>query len=200
MALTDRTQPFLYALARPLREDLLRLGSERPFAAGEHLMRESEPGRNVVVLLDGWSAVSISTGRSSYRLLLALRGPGELVGEMAMVDGSPRSATVTGEPPTSRCPSNRPNPPRRRLRLPRRPCPPQSPRPPHSPGPPHPPRPSRRTGSPLRPHPSAPAWRCPPDRTAPLPPFPANRTARNLRGRRSSSGRRPFGRRSTSRS
>ncbi|MEU5637136.1 Crp/Fnr family transcriptional regulator [Streptomyces rishiriensis] len=95
MALTDRTQPFLYALARPLREDLLRLGSERPFAAGEHLMRESEPGRNVVVLLDGWSAVSISTGRSSYRLLLALRGPGELVGEMAMVDGSPRSATVT---------------------------------------------------------------------------------------------------------
>ncbi|MEU1516572.1 Crp/Fnr family transcriptional regulator [Streptomyces sp. NPDC005811] len=95
MALTDRTQPFLYALAPPLRDDLLRLGAERSFAPGEHLMRESEPGRTVVVLLDGWSAVSISTGRSSYRLLLALRGPGELVGEMAMADGSPRSATVT---------------------------------------------------------------------------------------------------------
>ncbi|MGW1780942.1 Crp/Fnr family transcriptional regulator [Streptomyces sp. NPDC002143] len=95
MALTNRTEPFLYALARPLREDLLRQGAERPFAPGEHLMLESEPGRHVVVLLDGWSAVSMRTGRSSYRLLLALRGPGELVGEMAMVDGSPRSATVT---------------------------------------------------------------------------------------------------------
>ncbi|MBB5933898.1 CRP-like cAMP-binding protein [Streptomyces zagrosensis] len=38
--------------------------------------------------------VSVATDRGATRLILGLRGPGELVGEMAALDSHPRSATV----------------------------------------------------------------------------------------------------------
>lgn len=95
MSLVGREQPFLYALAPQAREELLSLGAERRFAAQEHLLRENDRGSYALVILAGWTVVSTATDRASSRLILALRGPGELIGEMAMLDASPRSATVT---------------------------------------------------------------------------------------------------------
>jgi CRP/FNR family transcriptional regulator, cyclic AMP receptor protein len=95
VGLVGREQAFLYALAPHAREELLRLGAEKRFAAEEHLLRENDHGSYVLVVVSGWTVVSTATERAGSRLILALRGPGELIGEMAMLDGSPRSATVT---------------------------------------------------------------------------------------------------------
>jgi serine phosphatase RsbU (regulator of sigma subunit) len=50
------------------------------------------------LILDG--EVEVTKGQGSDRLLLAERGAGELVGEMALIDASGRSATVRATKPT----------------------------------------------------------------------------------------------------
>ncbi len=57
--------------------------------AGTVLMREGEPGDEMFVLLEGQLAITVQ-GRHIDTL-----GPGMILGEMAMVDDRPRSATAT---------------------------------------------------------------------------------------------------------
>lgn len=76
------------------RDRLLSLGTLARYPADRVLMRESEATTFVLLLLDG---VVKATGRThdDREALLAVRMGGELVGELAAVDGHPRSATVT---------------------------------------------------------------------------------------------------------
>jgi len=60
--------------------------------AGSVLMRAGEPGDEFFVIIDGAAMVEISP-RKRRRM-----GPGEFVGEMSLLDGEPRSATVTAGP------------------------------------------------------------------------------------------------------
>ncbi len=61
-------------------------------------MRENDTSTFVLVILSGWSVVMVETDRGTP-LILALRGAGELVGDLAAVDQRPRSATVTALEP-----------------------------------------------------------------------------------------------------
>ncbi|WP_410586463.1 Crp/Fnr family transcriptional regulator [Amycolatopsis sp. lyj-23] len=70
------------------------MGVERRFRAGEVLLLEGEPTTHVLLLLSGCVKVTATTADGG-RALLAVRFPGELVGELAGLDGQPRSATVT---------------------------------------------------------------------------------------------------------
>lgn len=73
-------------------------GKRARFAAGEHLLREGAPGEKVVLILSG--RVKISRGGADGRAtLLDFRGPGELVGELAVLDAAPRSSSVTAIEP-----------------------------------------------------------------------------------------------------
>ncbi|MFJ3551560.1 Crp/Fnr family transcriptional regulator [Streptomyces sp. NPDC090114] len=76
------------------REELLRLGVRTRFEAGEVLLREGADDRHVLLLLSGFAKVTarVENGEES---LLAVRVGGDTVGEMAAMDGAPRSATVT---------------------------------------------------------------------------------------------------------
>jgi len=58
------------------------------------LFHQGDPAGHVVVLIEGWVKVT-STSRAGKEALLALRGPGDILGDLAAVDGLPRSATVT---------------------------------------------------------------------------------------------------------
>jgi CRP-like cAMP-binding protein len=60
---------------------------------GEAIVREGDPGRDFYVLLDG-TAEATSGGAVLNRL-----GPGDFFGELALLDGGPRSATVTTTSP-----------------------------------------------------------------------------------------------------
>jgi len=63
----------------------------RSFEEGERIVREGTPGRVFHVILDGRVSV-MRGGRTLGRLL-----PGEFFGEMAVLLGGPRTATVVGE-------------------------------------------------------------------------------------------------------
>jgi predicted acylesterase/phospholipase RssA/CRP-like cAMP-binding protein len=69
----------------------------RTFAAGEALCREGEPAASLFVLVEGTAAV-LSPGGTG---LLARIGSGEVVGEMGVVTGEPRSATVVADVETT---------------------------------------------------------------------------------------------------
>jgi CRP/FNR family transcriptional regulator, cyclic AMP receptor protein len=69
-------------------------GRSRRFRPRQRLFREGEPGDHVVAILSGRVKVSLQT-RSGREILLAVKEPGDLVGELSVIDGRPRSATAT---------------------------------------------------------------------------------------------------------
>ncbi|MCP2164910.1 Crp/Fnr family transcriptional regulator [Goodfellowiella coeruleoviolacea] len=72
---------------------LLDRGRAIQYRPGEYLMREGEVGDCVIVLRTG--QVKVVTGdEDGTDRLLGVRGRGELLGEMACLDGRPRSASV----------------------------------------------------------------------------------------------------------
>jgi CRP-like cAMP-binding protein len=60
-------------------------------AAGDWLMREGELGDSLYVVLEG--GIEITKRSGEQEVALALRGPGEVIGEMALLEQTPRSAT-----------------------------------------------------------------------------------------------------------
>lgn len=93
MSLFGQGRSFLEALPPHDRRALVALGTPRSYDAGEVLFQEGETSTFVLAILSGWTAVLVDTERGT-RLILALRGAGELVGDLAAVDHRPRSATV----------------------------------------------------------------------------------------------------------
>lgn len=65
----------------------------REYAPGEVLFREGESGDVMFVIQSG--SVRISKSVAGYDKTLATLGPGEFFGEMAILNGKPRTATAT---------------------------------------------------------------------------------------------------------
>ncbi|MFJ9962744.1 Crp/Fnr family transcriptional regulator [Streptomyces avermitilis] len=83
----------LGVLSPPARRELLGLGVETRFEPGEVLLTEGAHDRHVLVLLSGFAKVT-ATVENGETSLLAVRVGGDSIGEMAAMDGAPRSATV----------------------------------------------------------------------------------------------------------
>ena len=85
-------------LSETTRNDLFADGVTREMDRDDVLVRQGERSDHVVLVLAGRFRVVVSTygGRD---VLLAVRGPGDVVGEFAAVDGAPRSATVSALEP-----------------------------------------------------------------------------------------------------
>jgi CRP/FNR family cyclic AMP-dependent transcriptional regulator len=98
MALSHPRQPFWYALTDRYRYDLRRIGTRRVYEAEAVIVRERERSDFAVVLLDGCVKVS-TNGSRGYQAILGLRDAGDLVGELAGVDGGLRSATLSALTP-----------------------------------------------------------------------------------------------------
>jgi CRP-like cAMP-binding protein len=72
--------------------DRLAAGAvRRSFAVGEALMREDDPGASMFVLDSGQVEVRIADEPDPIAMLYV----GDIVGEMSLLTGAPRSATVT---------------------------------------------------------------------------------------------------------
>ena len=80
---SDCSQRDLQTIARVVREI--------PHRAGTIIAREGEPGVGLFIILDGTADVSIG-GRKKASL-----GAGDFFGEIALLDGGPRTATVTAK-------------------------------------------------------------------------------------------------------
>ncbi|MCR9143277.1 MAG: cyclic nucleotide-binding domain-containing protein [bacterium] len=100
--------------AKPEQDlDLLKLGFEgeqaitaelyrkhgRSYEAKQIVIREGDFGREVYLVISGRVVVTEKVERGSYKVLNSL-GPGEIFGEMALIEGAPRSATLIAAAPT----------------------------------------------------------------------------------------------------
>lgn len=70
---------------------IARLTTQIELPAGSILAKEGKPGFECFVIADGKAKVTLR-GRK-----LAILGPGDIVGEMALLDSGPRAATVVAE-------------------------------------------------------------------------------------------------------
>lgn len=85
--------PFLDALDERARAGLRDRAVARSWPAGATLFHEGDEADHVLVLTSGLvKAVAVS--EDGQTTALALRGPGEVLGELAAVDGGTRSASV----------------------------------------------------------------------------------------------------------
>lgn len=84
----------LFAYLPAAERDFLRtLGLTRSFARDELLLREGDPTDHVYVLVSGWVRVYSSTP-DGQEVLIAIRGPGDVIGDLAALLGIPRTASV----------------------------------------------------------------------------------------------------------
>lgn len=88
-----RTIPAFRGCSEKELAELDRMVDEVEVAEGTVLMEEGRSGRDCFVIAEGWAAVLV------HDEPMTALGPGELVGEMAMVDRQPRSATVVAKTP-----------------------------------------------------------------------------------------------------
>ncbi len=71
-------------------EQVVGLCQERHLSRGELLVKEGDLGEELFIITDGFVEVILETPR---RVVVNL-GTGQLTGEMALVDGGPRSASL----------------------------------------------------------------------------------------------------------
>jgi len=85
---------FLGSLQAGTREKILTLGTQSQVASGQTLIMEGERRtRDVFLITRGYVKV-ISNSEDGKVVLLAIRADGDIVGELAALDGSPRVASV----------------------------------------------------------------------------------------------------------
>jgi CRP/FNR family cyclic AMP-dependent transcriptional regulator len=92
--LVDMAGAFLDALTETEAEELRSIGRQRAYGANMTLFHHGDEAGPVVVLLSGRAKV-VSLSSAGREVIVAVRGPGDLLGELSAIDGEPRSATVT---------------------------------------------------------------------------------------------------------
>jgi CRP-like cAMP-binding protein len=85
---------FLDRLSPSDRRDLIELGRRIRLRAGTTGLVEGQVSGQVLLLLEG-HVRACSTATDGHESLLAVRRPGEIVGELSALDGRPHSATVS---------------------------------------------------------------------------------------------------------
>lgn len=92
LAVATETHDFLSSLRPADIAQLEAMGTVRTFERGQALFHEQQIADRVLVLRSG--RVKVTATRRGREIVLAFRGPGDLLGDLAALDGKPRSATV----------------------------------------------------------------------------------------------------------
>ncbi len=85
--------PLFAPLSKRHVKRIANLGRPRRFAAGSPIVRKGQRGETFYVILDGEATLNLPGGRS-----VAL-GAGDFFGELALLDGGPRTATILAKTP-----------------------------------------------------------------------------------------------------
>ena len=86
-----RKVPLFRGMSTSALETVADRASETTFEDGETVTREGEPGNTFYIVTDGRLHVS------KHGTLVRDLGPGDFLGEISLVDGGPRTATVTAD-------------------------------------------------------------------------------------------------------
>ena len=87
--------PLFESLSKRHLRKIAGLTSTQEFGVGETVIQEGEPGDAFFVAVTGQAKV-VSGGKTLHRLI-----PGDHFGEISLLDGRPRSASVVAETPLS---------------------------------------------------------------------------------------------------
>ena len=91
---TDLTKiPIFSELSKREIKSISRLMTETDVKEGTKLTKQGEPGREFMIISEGTAVVDIDGSTVAHL------GPGDFLGELAVLSGTPRSATVTATSP-----------------------------------------------------------------------------------------------------
>lgn len=91
---------FLSGMEPGARRALMARGRRRLYEKGEVVFAQGDAGATMLMIETGRVQVS-TVSESGQQVLLGHLGAGDVVGEMALLDGSPRSATVVASGPVT---------------------------------------------------------------------------------------------------
>ena len=86
-------QGFWTLLSQDERATLSNLSLSRHYSPGTTICHEGDPDTHLFILLTGWVKI-LSTTADGHEIVLALRGDGEIVGEIAGETTGRRNATI----------------------------------------------------------------------------------------------------------
>jgi serine phosphatase RsbU (regulator of sigma subunit) len=90
--------PFLKEADPEVLQGLAQAASEKLFRPGQVILEEGSRGRELYLIVEG--LVEAVKHHEGEEVVLARRGPGDLLGEMGLLEDTPRSATVRALKPT----------------------------------------------------------------------------------------------------
>lgn len=95
-----RSIPFFSDVLTPAELDALADNAyELSVAPGGAVIRENDVGSSMIVIVDGSVSVNVSDENGPSKI--ATLSDGDFVGEMSLMTGAPRTATVTAETPVT---------------------------------------------------------------------------------------------------
>jgi len=102
---TDRrallARHFLLGQLRPEELDrLLAMAGERRFAGGQVIFQKGDPGTSMMAVLDGRVRIG-AYSEDGKEIILNIVEPGQIFGEIALLDGRERTADATAMGPTT---------------------------------------------------------------------------------------------------
>jgi CRP/FNR family transcriptional regulator, cyclic AMP receptor protein len=86
-------QEFMSLLEPEQRSALRAIGRNQQFRPGATILHEGQVGDKVMVILRGRAKIGYTTA-GGHEVVLRFAGPGELIGELAVIDEQPRGATI----------------------------------------------------------------------------------------------------------
>jgi len=98
MASLETSKPFRN-LSPAEQQALRKIAIERSFSAGEQIFKEGDTGDGIYVVKEGSVEISMAINQN-VRRTFAILGPGEMFGEMAVLELKPRSASAIAATPT----------------------------------------------------------------------------------------------------
>jgi CRP-like cAMP-binding protein len=92
--------PLFHELGEPALLGLAERATERTYERGEALFHQGDPGDSLFILVDGLVKVFVASEKGDEMVLTTLRPP-DSFGELALIDGGPRSASIRALEPTT---------------------------------------------------------------------------------------------------